>query len=204
MEKETVNPLLQIEPANVLHSYPILKILDNISFFKNQGGSNSLRVGDEDCCCLLTDDGRIVADTDIYSYGYVSGIAFLNSSREETKKNIKKFNKRAIDIIKQSDIYEFNYKVEKDGSKKHLGCVIGENYNYSNEITVEKDNKEVGVDTYSMISVAYKAIQEQQEEIEELKEKNRLKDLIIENLTTRIENLEKRGSNEGNNEFKTI
>ena len=158
-------------------------ILDNISFYANQAGSNSFKIGNNNGC-LLSDDGHMICENiqcnqDIYCYqyltarkgvscpeGYVSGIAFIDNSREETKKNISKFGKNAIEIIKNTDIYEFNYNAEKDTDKKHIGFVIGENYNYAKEITAEKDKKEVGADMYSMMSVAYKAIQEQQEIIE--------------------------------------
>lgn len=176
--------LLSIIPniANVQDAS--IYMLDNISFFKNQAGSNSFKIGNNNGC-LFSDDGHILCENlncnqDIYCWqyltarkgidcpeGYVSGIAFHNNSREENKSNIEKFNKNAIEIIKNTDIYEFNYKAEKEGAKKHLGFVIGENYNYAKEITAEDNkNKETGADIYSMISVAYKAIQEQQEIIE--------------------------------------
>lgn len=100
--------------------------------------------------------------------GPVYATAFNNTSLEESKKNIKKSSIKALNIIKNTDIYDFNYKQEKDGYKKHIGFVIGEKYNYSKDITNQENT---GVDLYSMVSVAYKAIQEQQEEIEELKKR---------------------------------
>lgn len=93
---------------------------------------------------------------------------FVNTSLEETKKNIKLYKKNALDILKDIDIYEYNYKTEDDKTKKHLGFVIGDKYNYSKEIT---SNENKGVDLYSFISVCCKAIQEQQEEINQIKEK---------------------------------
>ncbi len=42
-----------------------------------------------------------------------------------------------------------------------------------------------------MLSISYKAIQEQQEQIEELQEKDKQKEEIIQNLISRIETLEK-------------
>lgn len=188
MSQQSNEVLLQVEPTNVLHNYPLIQILDNITFYKNQAGSNSFRVGNGNNCCILTDDGTgsfasIISNGDIYSFGYltgvkgidcpegyVSGIAFVNNSKKETKKNIKKFDKSALDIIRQTDIYEFNYNAEKDETKKHLGFVIGEGYKYAKEITAENKGKEIGADIYSMVSVAYKAIQEQQDEIEQLKD----------------------------------
>ena len=89
------------------------------------------------------------------------------TSKEEDKKNFEKLQ-NGLDIVKNTDIYKYNLKSQTDNEKKHIGFVIGKNYKYAHEITAEDEGKEVGVDTYSMISVAYKAIQEQQEQIEEL------------------------------------
>ena len=97
--------------------------------------------------------------------GTVSAMKFEQVSKETQKKNIKKFTK-GLDIINQIDIYEFNYKNEKNEDKKHIGFIIGDNYNYSKRATNNNNNS---VDLYSFISVCCKAIQEQQEEIEELK-----------------------------------
>lgn len=97
----------------------------------------------------------------------VSSAAFVNTSEEKKKKNIEKV-KSGLDILKDIDIYTYNYKEEtKRANKKHYGVVIGDDYNYSQEIT---DNKNEGVDLYSFISVCCASIKEQQEEIEQLKE----------------------------------
>lgn len=90
------------------------------------------------------------------------------TSLEENKKNIEKLEEKAIDIIKNIDIYKYNLKFEEDTNKKHLGFVIGDNYNYSKEVT---NNDNTGVDDYSFISLCCKAIQEQQEQIEQLQKR---------------------------------
>ena len=97
--------------------------------------------------------------------GSMSATSFVNISEEKKKKNIEKFDK-GLDIIKDIDIYTYNYKEEtKKSNKKHYGVVIGDDYNYSQEIT---DNKNEGIDLYSFISVCCASIKEQQEQIEEL------------------------------------
>ena len=88
-------------------------------------------------------------------------------SKEEFKKNFEKFE-NGLDLIKDVDIYKYNLKFEKDTDKKHIGFVIGDKYNYREEIT-SKDNE--GADLYSMTSVLWQAVKEQQKEIEELKER---------------------------------
>ena len=92
-------------------------------------------------------------------------------SLESKKKNFEKYNENAIDIIKDIDIYKYHLKTQEDSEKKHIGFVIGENYKYSQEIT---NNDNDSVDLYSFISLCCKAIQEQQKEIENLKEKIKL------------------------------
>lgn len=94
-----------------------------------------------------------------------NAFAFNNISLAEKKENFEKLQ-NALDIIKQTDIYKYNYKNEQR-KKKHIGLVIGDKYNYSKELTNEKNDS---VDLYSMVGVCFKAIQEQQEEIEKLKE----------------------------------
>lgn len=88
------------------------------------------------------------------------------TSLENQKKNFVLFDK-GLELVKNSDIYSYNLKDESDEAKKHIGVVIGEGYNTPAEI-LSNDNQ--AVDLYSMISVAYKAIQEQQEMIDQLKE----------------------------------
>ena len=94
-----------------------------------------------------------------------NAFAFNNISLAEKKENFEKLE-NALNIIKNTDIYKYNYKNEQR-KKKHIGLVIGDKFNYSKELTNEKNDS---VDLYSMIGVCFKAIQEQQEEIEKLKE----------------------------------
>lgn len=197
--------LMNIRPQNV-EDYPAIDILGNISFYANQAGSNSFKIGE----CLFTDigditgkhvyiEGDITSTENLTAYkginctdGYVSGKAFINNSREETKKNIKRYTDDAIKIIKDTDIYKFNYKTDNSTSKESIGFVIGDKYKYSKELTaVDENGKEIGANTYNMISIAYKAIQEQQEQIEKLQAKDKQKDELIQSLIQRIETLEK-------------
>lgn len=98
---------------------------------------------------------------------------FVQTSLASEKKNFEKVEYSAIDIIKDIDIYRYNLKFEEDTDKKHFGFVIGDNFRYSKEIT---NNDNTKVDNYSFISICCKAIQEQQEQIEELKKEiNKLK-----------------------------
>ena len=100
--------------------------------------------------------------------GKVTCESLTQTSLERKKKNFEKLEDTAIETIKNIDIYKYNLKSEKDTDKKHLGFVIGDNYNYSKEVT-SLDN--TGVDNYSFTSLCCKAIQEQQKLIEKLQNK---------------------------------
>lgn len=91
----------------------------------------------------------------------------VQTSKESIKKNFEKIN-NAIGIIKNSEIYKYNFKLENDKDKKHIGFVIpdlGGEFKTPSEVILGD-----GIDTYSMISVLWKAVQEQQEKIEKLEE----------------------------------
>ena len=102
------------------------------------------------------------------SYNGISSPAYNQNSTEEKKKNIELFD-GAIDLIKNADIYSYNWKDEETNRKnenKHYGLVIGEKYNTPKEF-LSKDGE--SVDLYAMSSICLQAIKEQQQEIEELK-----------------------------------
>ena len=99
--------------------------------------------------------------------------SITQTSKEDDKKNFENLE-GALEEVLKTDIYKYHLKNQKDTDKKHIGFVIGDKFNYSNLITaVDKDGKEIGVDTYAMISVLWKALQEEVEkrdkQIQELK-----------------------------------
>ncbi len=98
--------------------------------------------------------------------GKIICASLTQTSLAENKKNFEKYD-GALNEINKIDVYKYNLKSEKNGTKKHLGFVIGDEYNYSKLITSEKND---GVDIYSMTSLCLQAIKEQQVIINELKE----------------------------------
>lgn len=104
-----------------------------------------------------------------------------NFNQISLKKYKKDFNKlsNAISIIKGTDIYKYHLKSQKTSEKKHIGLVIGDGFKYSKDIL---NQNETCVDLYAMVSVCFKAIQEQQEEIDKIE--------------TRISELERKLKNE--------
>ncbi len=121
------------------------------------------------------DNGISIKETTTISVEGIKTNNITQTSLESQKKNFERLE-NGLAIVNNTEIYKYNLKSQNNNEKKHIGFVIGKNYKYSNEITaIDKDGREIGVDTYSMISVAYKAIQEQQEIIEQLQ--NKVKEL---------------------------
>lgn len=95
----------------------------------------------------------------------------IQTSLEKIKKNIKESNINALELIKRAKIYEYNLKTEKDEDKKHMGFVIGDKYETPKEVIAQSGE---GIDTYTMSSIMWKAIQEQQKMIEDLQKEIKL------------------------------
>lgn len=116
-------------------------------------------VSNQKACYFSSQASRFVFVGDVFANN------ISNSSRATLKKNFEKFN-NGLDIVKNTDIYKYHFKTQNDKEKKHIGIVIGNKYRYKKEITTQNND---GIDLYSMIAVAYKAIQEQQQIIDDLK-----------------------------------
>lgn len=116
-------------------------------------------------------EGMLTCSGNGETYVKASGITtptLTQTSKEESKKNFEKFTlEEAKAILNNTDIYKYNLKTQDDKDKKHIGFVIGDDYNYSEEITSEKND---GANIYSMTSVLYTVVQEQQKQIEELQQ----------------------------------
>lgn len=89
------------------------------------------------------------------------------TSKRDIKKNIAKFNVKALDIIEKADIYEYNLKAEKNLSKKHIGFIIGANYNTPKEI-INKEGD--AIELYSAIGILWKGIQEASKRLDDLEQ----------------------------------
>lgn len=131
----------------------------------NEGKRGNYQAG----AISLSGNGQTFISENYASFGGdVYGRSFNPTSLESQKKNFEKL-KNGLNIIKNIEIYKYNFKDEDNEHKKHIGFVIGKDYEYSNEITsLDNEGKENGVEIYSFVSVCCKAIQEQQEQIEQL------------------------------------
>lgn len=104
-----------------------------------------------------------------YNGGYTNG-SWVGASLKKYKKDFEKLE-NGLEIIKNIDIYKYHLKAETEKNKKRIGLIIDNEYKYSEEVTNDENN---GVDLYSFVSVCCKAIQEQQEQIENLKNEVRI------------------------------
>ena len=188
MEIHGVGSLLGKNEINILDIFKIteedneknISILNNIEFYQNQAGSNSFKIGtDGTNYVLFTDDGSIYgtkigsATAEIFGKNFEAyGHIYCNNGVEsfstiEKKKNIKKYNKSGLNEVLNTDIYYFNYKEDEKTAKARIGTIIGKKYKCSEDIISQTGES---ISDYSMISIAYKAIQEQQQQIEDLKQ----------------------------------
>lgn len=196
--------ILTIMPETSAYGYAHIEILDKISFFKNQAGSETLRIGDASggTNCTITTDGYLggeelyigsrgigcVGNINAYSHIYCNN-GVEPFSLAEKKRDIEKYNNKALEEVLNTDIYYYNYKEDSEDTKRRVGAIIGEAYKCSKEI-IGTEGK--GIDLYSMISVAYKAIQEQQSIIEEQNKTIEKQNKTIEDLLSRVEKLEQK------------
>lgn len=94
--------------------------------------------------------------------GAITCVSLTQTSLAELKKDIKKLD-NALDIVQETDIYSYQFKEQEDDHIAY-GAVIGDGYRCSEEIQHGD-----GIDTYSMVAILWKAVQEQQAQINVLK-----------------------------------
>lgn len=158
------------------------------------GGNGSASIG-----VTQGDNQTFISPRDITTgYVYANNI----SSDQRLKENIKESNINAIDILKKINVKSFDWKK----TKKHVnaGIIAQEVEKIDDNFVLKKqilNKKKEAIDYQYYINelpilvTAIKAIQEQQKQIEQLKEKDKQKDEIIANLIERIETLEKEVNN---------
>ena len=179
---------LQINPKSNLSDASV-DILNKIHFYKNQAGSNSLRIGDGEEYSLFTDKGYIRGNN-LYIVGSGTFTDYLNcykdincdgnvyanniSSDRRIKENIQDSQKNAINIIKQIKHRQFDKK--DDGKHYNIGYIaqemeeIDKNFVFKRAKT-EQTEERYYINELPIIATLSKAIQEQQEMIEQLQEK---------------------------------
>lgn len=155
--------------------------------------SGKLYVGNED----RWSQSYLYGETYIYhgDLHVASGNVYSNniSSDRRLKKNIKNSTTNALNIIKQ--IKHKQFEMKKDDKHYNIGYIAQEMEEIDSNFVLKEEN-ENGEERYyinelPILATLSKAIQEQQEQIEQLQEENKQKDKIIADLIKRIETLEK-------------
>lgn len=120
-------------------------------------------------------NGGPSVNTDNYKFvvtaeGVCKAMSWVTGSRLEWKENIEQYNHSALAEVMKSDVYYYDLKNASKTWKqnRHIGFVIGDGYSVSEEIL---NGDKGAIDMYNALAIAYKAIQEQQQEIEMLKNK---------------------------------
>ena len=198
-----------------------LSILNNIQMFKNSLGSNSFKIGN----ILMTDAGYLSIESGDVMIGtsskktdftvYVPSLASIHgnldvdgnvyanniSSDRRIKENIVDCTESAIDIIKKIQHKEFDKK--DDGKHYKIGYIAQDMEQIDENFVIKKpaDEKRNIEERYyinelPIIATLTKAIQEQQEQIEQLKKNDEQKDNLIKTLIERIEKLEAKNEKE--------
>lgn len=151
----------------------------NIFVDSDDGGLfiNGLNNSYQQKAYLYTDEGD---EPNLYLYAANKGTTRIKpsgiktptltqTSKAESKKNFENLSiEEAKKILNNTEIYKYNLKTQEDNDKKYIGFVIGDDYNYAEEITSENND---GANIYSMTSVLYTVVQEQQKQINQLQEK---------------------------------
>lgn len=195
---ESNQNLMVIDIGNNITTYASINILDKISFFRNQSGSNSFKIGEDNNYVIFTDDGNIVDSgghvllgmsnklqdfavnvDSAYFYGgdlrVAEGNVYANniSSDRRIKENIKDSEVRALDIVKKIQHRQFYKKT--DDKHYDIGYIAQEleeidpNFVLISPKTARNDEMYY-VNELPIIATLSKAIQEQQEEMESMKE----------------------------------
>ena len=197
---DTNTILLSISTQDLESGYAKIKLLDNISVYKNVGGTNSFRFGSGNNYTLIEDDGSISAyggtirfgitgrevSFDLYVknmasiYGNlnVNGNVYANniSSDRRIKENIKDCEIRALDIINKIQHKEFDKK--DDGKHYNIGYIAQDMEQIDSNFVIKREKTDTLEERYyinelPIIATLSKAIQEQQQQIDELKSKIR-------------------------------
>ena len=140
------------------------------------GGVNANQIVSQNIVCSDTTSNAIESgnyvtingiDGNLRASGKVEATTITQTSIAEKKKNFELYQD-ALSEIAKIDIYKYNLIDEQDDDKKHIGFVIGNDFNYSKEIT-NKENDQV--DLYSMISMCMQGLKQQQEIIKKLEKR---------------------------------
>ena len=212
-DMQSGNSLFSITPANSQlngQENGLIQILNSILFYANAGGTNSFRIGLGNKYIIIDDNGAISVqngslllgstgkevDFSLYVKSLASIYGNLNvegnvyakniSSDRRIKKNIKDSTISALDIIKKIQHKEFDKK--DDGKHYKIGYIAQDIEKIDPNFVIVRPKTKDAEERYyinelPIIATLTKAVQEQQEQIEQ-------QNKLIQSLVERIEKLE--------------
>lgn len=192
---DTNTILLSISTQDLESGYAKIKLLDNISVYKNVGGTNSFRFGSGNNYTLIEDDGSISAyggtirfgitgrevSFDLYVknmasiYGNlnVNGNVYANniSSDRRIKDNIKDCDVKALDIINKFQHKQFDKK--DDGKHYNIGYIAQDMEQIDPNFVIKREKTDTLEERYyinelPIIATLSKAIQELSQQVKAL------------------------------------
>lgn len=192
---DTNTILLSISTQDLESGYAKIKLLDNISFYKNVGGTNSFRLGSGNNYTLIEDDGSISAyggtirfgitgrevSFDLYVknmasiYGNlnVNGNVYANniSSDRRIKDNIKDCDIKALNIINKIQHKQFDKK--DDGKHYNIGYIAQDMEEIDPNFIIKREKTDTLEERYyinelPIIATLSKAIQELSQQVKAL------------------------------------
>lgn len=192
---DTDEILFSISTQDLETGYKKIKLLDNISFYRNVGGTNSFRLGNSNDYILLEDDGSISAyggtirfgttgqevSFDVYVrslasiYGdlNVSGNVYASniSSDRRIKDNIKDCEVKALDIINKIQHKQFDKK--DDGKHYNIGYIAQDMEEIDPNFIIKREKTDTLEERYyinelPIIATLSKAIQELSQQVKAL------------------------------------
>ena len=187
--------LFSISTQDLESGYAKIKLLDNISVYKNVGGTNSFRFGSGNNYTLIEDDGSISAyggtirfgitgrevSFDLYVknmasiYGNlnVNGNVYANniSSDRRIKDNIKDCDVKALDIINKFQHKQFDKK--DDGKHYNIGYIAQDMEQIDPNFVIKREKTDTLEERYyinelPIIATLSKAIQELSQQVKAL------------------------------------
>lgn len=107
-------------------------------------------------------------------------------SDRNLKENIRFCEKKALDVIEKLKFYSFDWRKDRNGNRKsHTDIgLIAQDVEKIDKSFVYKNGDTLAIDDFRLLNIALKSVQE-------LSTENKNKDEVIEDLTKRIERLEK-------------
>jgi hypothetical protein len=167
--------LLKISDLDMTTLYPKIDILDKMSFYKNEAGTNTFKVGSDDGWVAITSDGNVLCTGVVLDHRSVSDIRL--------KKNIKDTQIKALKAIRSIKHRQFDWK--KDDKHANIGYIAQEMQEINKDFVIEPitEDGNYHINELSILATATKAIQELDEKLN--KQTN-----TIELLKRKIEELE--------------